>query len=113
MPGINRQQTVLFRKPRAGVISHRQYVAAKSLALCGAFLQPEMPDQEAAAYGYVYNMDFAVPKSLLAEKLANADGHSAAELAMHSALNKAYLRQAGALFASKNYRICSTIAMHV
>ncbi len=46
---------------------------------------------------------------MLAEKLAKSDGHSAAELAKDSALNNDYLRQAGDLFASKNYRIKSTI----
>ncbi|QFV11953.1 penicillin-binding protein [Lacticaseibacillus rhamnosus] len=107
--GINRQQTVLFRMYRAGVISHRQYVAAKSFDLKGAFLQPEKADQDDDEYGYVYNMVLSEAKSLLAEKLAKSDGHSAAELAKDSALNNDYLRQAGDLFASKNYRIKSTI----
>ena len=107
--GINRQQTVLFRMYRAGVISHRQYVAAKSFDLKGAFLQPEKADQDDDEYGYVYNMVLSEAKSLLAKKLAKSDGHSAAELAKDSALNNDYLRQAGDLFASKNYRIKSTI----
>ncbi|MDG3062962.1 penicillin-binding protein [Lacticaseibacillus casei] len=107
--GINRQQTVLFRMYRAGVISHKQYVAAKSFDLKGAFLKPENAEQDDNEYGYVYNMVLSEAKSLLAEKLAQNDGHSAADLAKDNALNNDYLRQAGDLFASKNYQIKSTI----
>lgn len=107
--GVDRQQTVLFRMYRAGVISHKQYVDAKAFDIKGAFLQHENAEEDDNQYGYVYNMVLSEAESLLAEQLAKNDGHSAAELAKDNALNNDYLRQAANLFSSKNYQIKSTI----
>lgn len=111
--GLNRQRTVLFRMYRAGTISKKQYQTAKAFDLKAAFLKPGGPTTTTNSSSYVYNMVTSEAKKILAEQLAEADGHTKADLARNSDLAATYEKQAGQQLTTRGYQVHSTINKRV
>ncbi|KRK70318.1 transglycosylase domain-containing protein [Lacticaseibacillus nasuensis] len=106
--GIGRQKTVLFRMYRAGMITNKQYQAAKKFDIKKDFL-PQSTAKDTTTGNYVYTMVQGEAETVLAQKLAKDDGHSQAAIQKNTSLANQYLEQAKTMLSTKGYKVHSTI----
>ena len=108
-PGLQRQQTVLFRMYRAGYITNKQYADAKKYDLKAHFATQERAADQQTSTDYAYNAVFGQAQTIIAEQLARRDDISVKEMKSDPNLYNQYLGNAAIMLKSKGYRVHSTL----